>query len=402
VSIRKSDLIHRIVLFLAMLMSGGSLLAPRLPILIIIVLVCLAARDWTIDLRREMLPIVTLLAVIFLVTLVRVEGAGAESTAIRFANFIAALPLLDVYLRAGSGALQRDLYAILKLMVWQALLTVVLGEALGFLFIEVDVQDTVYHTLLGLFTYHVTLEESTALIRPDGFFYEPGVFQIYLNILLYLALFVFRNAFWSILAVAAVFSTQSTTGILICLILVGTFVTTRYITRGSLPARIAKVIAAIVLVVPLVYVASGNIRDKITGESQGSFLARQYDLLTGINVVTANPLLGIGFDYDQYHHAAGRLGYADTPLPGRMTEERTNSNGVVFLLYSVGIPLSIPFLVGMFRQRFFPHRVLMGIVLFLALMGESIIFTPFFLMIIYSGLLLRGHGARTAPAANAL
>ena len=118
--------------------------------------------------------------------------------------------------------------------------------------------------------------------------------------------------------------------------------------------------------------------------------------------MAANPLLGIGFDYDQYRHAASRLGYADTPLPGRMTEERTNSNGVVFLLYSVGIPLSVPFLIGMFRQRLFPHRVLMGIVLFLGLMGESIIFTPFFLMIIYSGLLLRGRGARTAPAANAL
>lgn len=395
-SLRKSDLSRRIILLLAMLMSGGSLLLPRLPVLVLIVVLCLAAREWMIDLKREMLPAVALLAIIFSVALLRTEGGEPESTAIRFANFIAGLLLLDVYLRADSGALQRDLYAILKLMAWQSVLTVLLGETLSWLFVPIDVQDTFYYSLLGVFNYHYTLEESTALVRPDGFFYEPGVLQIYLNIFVYLALFVFRSTRWSILAVVALFATQSTTGVIICLILVGTYVTTRYINRGSLPARIAKVMFAVVLIVPLVFVASGNIKQKLTGESQGSFLVRQYDLLTGVNVVLENPWLGIGFDYDQYHRAANRLGYADTSLPGQLTVDRSNSNGVVFLLYSIGIPLSIPFLIGMFRQVLFPQRVLMGMLLLLGLMSESIIFTPFFLMIIFSGLLLR---RRVAPLA---
>jgi hypothetical protein len=176
-------------------------------------------------------------------------------------------------------------------------------------------------------------------------------------------------------------------------------VTTRYINRGSLPARIAKFMFAVILIVPLVFVASGNIKQKLTGESQGSFLVRQYDLLTGANVVLENPWLGIGFDYEQYHRAANRLGYADTSLPGQITLDRSNSNGVVFLLYSIGIPLSIPFLIGMFRQVLFPQRILVGILLLLGLMSESIIFTPFFLMIIFSGLLLR---RRFAPAARAV
>lgn len=399
VSLRKSDLIRRIILLLAMLMSGGSLLLPRLPVLVLIVVLCLAARGWLIDLKREMLPAVALLAIIFSIALFRTEAGEPESTAIRFANFVAGLLLLDVYLHADSGALQRDLYAILKLMAWQSLLTVLLGETLSWLFVPVDVQDTYYYTLLGVFNYHYTLEESTALVRPDGFFYEPGVFQIYLNILVYLALFVFRSTRWSILAVAALFATQSTTGVIICLILVGTYVTTRYINRGSLPARIAKFMFAVILIVPLVFVASGNIKEKLTGESQGSFLVRQYDLLTGVNVILENPWLGIGFDYEQYHRAANRLGYADTSLPGEITLDRSNSNGVVFLLYSIGIPLSIPFLIGMFRQVLFPQRFLMGMLLLLGLMSESIIFTPFFLMIIFSGLLL---GRRFATAAQAL
>jgi O-Antigen ligase len=398
-SIRRSDLLHRVILLLAILMSGGSLLLPRLPILAVILLLCLVARRWRIDLRRELLPVILLLTLIFVVTLLRVEGATVETTAVRFANFTAGLLLLDVYLHAGGDALQRDLFAILKPMAWQALLTVLLAEAAGWLFVEVDVSDTIYHTLLGLFTYHVTLEDSNGLIRPDGFFYEPGVFQIYLNMFLFLALFVFKRPVWTMLGVAAVFSTQSTTGVVICLILLGAFVVTRYITRGSLPARIVKALAAIAVIVPLAFVASGNIREKVTGESQGSFLARQYDLLTGINVLAENPWLGIGFDYDQYHRAASRLGYTDTPLAERMTEERTNSNGIVFLLVSIGIPLGVPFLIGMFRQSFFPHRAPMGTLLLLGLMGEALVFTPFFLLIIFSGLLMPARQARRASVA---
>jgi hypothetical protein len=400
-SIRKSDLVRRIILLFAMLMSGGSLLLPRLPVLALIVLLCLVARAWRIDLKRELLPCIVLLVAIFILTLLRPEGAGLESTAVRFANFIAGLLMLDLYLRASGDALQRDLYAILKLMVWQALLTVVLGETLNWLFIEVDVSETIYHTLLGLFTYHVTLEDGGGLIRPDGFFYEPGVFQIYLNLFLFLALYVFRNRLWSFLGLAAVFSTQSTTGVVIAVILLGTFFVTRYITRGTLAARIFKAAAAIMLTVPLLYLASGNIREKVTGESQGSFLARQYDLLTGVNVLVENPWLGIGFEYDQYHRAASRLGYGDSPLPERMTEERSNSNGMVFLLYSIGVPLALPFLIGMFRQCFFPHRALMGMLLLLGLMGESLVFTPFFLMIIFGGLLLPGRRPQPAVAAAA-
>jgi hypothetical protein len=392
---RRSDLNRRAILLLAILMSGGSLLFPRLPILALIVLLCLAARQWRIDLRRELLPALLLLTAIFAIAVFRTEAGSVESTLVRFANFVAGLLLLDVYLHAGAQSLQRDLFAILKPMVWQAILTVILGETVNWLFLPVDVQDTIYFTLLGIFNYHVTLEDSNTLIRPDGFFYEPGVFQIYLNIFIYLALFVYRRIGWAAFGVIALFATQSTTGVVICLIVAGSYVTTRYINRGSIALRIAKVFLAVLLIVPLAYLAANNIREKTSGESQGSFLVRQYDLLTGINVVLEHPLTGIGFDYDQYHRAANRLGYADTTLPGKLTEDRSNSNGVVFLLYSIGIPLAIPFFIGIFRQVLLPQqRLLVGVLLLLSLSGESIIFTPFFLMLIFSGIMLRRRPAR--------
>jgi len=400
VIVRKSDLIRRSILILAILISGGNLLFPRLPILGLIVLLYLIARDWVIDFKMRMLPIIVLLTCIMMLTLLRPVGSDALSTATRFANFIAGLMLLDLYLLAGAEALRRDLFVILHFMAWQALLTVLLGQFFEFLFVSLPVNDTPYSTFLLLFNYHVLLDESYSVVRPDGFFYEPGVFQVYLNVFLYLALFVFRSAWKSILAVAAVFSTQSTTGVLICLTLVFAFMATRYLSRGSLAVRVVKAFVAAMVIAALGLVAAANIQDKFTGDSQGSYWARQYDLLTGINVIEQNPIFGIGFDYEQYYRASSQLGFADTLLPERIIRDRGNSNGIIFLLYSIGIPLSIPFLVGMFRQTLFPNRGLIGVTLFLSFIGESIIFTPFFLMIIFSGLLIKRRARWVAQAAH--
>jgi len=400
VLIRKSDWIRRTILVLSILISGGNLLIPRLPILFVIVFLCLVARHWVIDFRRNMLPILVLLTVILVLTLLRPAGAGIQSTAIRYANFIAGVLLLDVYLHAGSSALWRDLYVILRFMVWQALITVVLAELFKFLFIPLEVSETPYSTFLLLFNYHIMLEESTSIIRPDGFFYEPGVFQIYLNIFLYLTLFLFRKWWQAIFAFVAVVSTQSTTGVIIAGTIVGWFLAARYMNRGSLAMRVAKMFVAAMVVGVLAIVAFNNINEKMTGENKGSFWARQYDLLTGLNIVAAHPLFGIGFDYDQYHRASSELGYADTELPERILQDRGNSNGIMFLLYSVGIPLSVPFFIGMFRQRIFPDRTLIGIILFLASIGESVLFTPFFLMIIFSGLLTRDRIAEPVKLAH--
>lgn len=394
--IRKSEWVRRAILMLAILISGGNLILPRLPMLAAMAFLCLLSRDWVINFRRNMLPIWVLLSAILVLTMLRPSGADLSSTAVRYANFFGGILLLDVYLRAGGRALAGDLYAIGKFMAWQAIITLALAQFFGFLFIPVEVSETVYRTVLGLFNYHVMVDD--VALRPDGFFYEPGVFQIYLNAFLYVALFVFGNWRQSLLALLAVLATRSTTGVAIGFTIVFWFLATRYINKGGLAVRIAKIFGAGVFIAAMGAVAAANISDKLSGESQGSFWARQYDLITGINIIAQHPLAGIGFNYDEYYRESADLGYADTELPDRITQDRGNSNGIIFLLYSVGIPLGIPFLVGMFRQSLFPDRFLVGIFLFMACLGESLVFTPFFLMFIFSGLLTRSRAARWAAA----
>jgi hypothetical protein len=395
--IRKSDWIRRSALILAMLISGGNLIFPRLPMLVLMFLLCLAARNWVVEIRKNMLVIFLLLSAVLFMTLLRPSGVDLASTAIRYANFFGGILLIDLYLHAESGALARDLYAIGRFMAWQAIFTMVLAEFFGFLFFPIEIHDTLYSTVLGVLNYHVMVDDSA--LRADGFFYEPGVFQIYLNLFLYLTLFLYRSWSMRLLALLGVACTQSTTGAVIAFMLISCFAVTRYINRGSILARLAKFAVAAVFTAALAAVAAINISDKLTGDNQGSFWARQYDLITGINIITEHPWSGIGFDYEQYYKASSELGYAETELPDRITVDRGNSNGIIFLLYSIGIPLAIPFLIGMLRQSLLPHRFMVGAVLFLGCFGESLVFTPFFLMFIFSGLLTSGS---RAPAVQAV
>jgi hypothetical protein len=374
-------------LFLSFLISGGMLLFPRMPILLLILLCCLLAPGFRLVLRRDMVPPLLLIALITILTLLRPGALQLESLVVRLGNFLAALALLSLYIAQPRESMAADLYRVLGWMAIQALLTVGMAHTLGVLFVPLEVSGVTYHTFLLLLNYHVTIEDAGGLIRPDGFFFEPGVFQIYLNLYLYLTLFVYRNLRRSALALAAVLSTQSTTGLAICLLLLAAFVLGE-IGRSPLRRKLLLGVAAAIVVTPVALFAYNNATQKLFGEFQGSSWARTYDLITGLNVLAAHPWIGIGFDHERYKEEAARLGYADTELDQAQVAERSTSNGNLFLLYSLGVPLSLPFFIGMFRQRFLPHRALVGMLLFLGFMGESIIMTPFFLLLILSGLRL--------------
>lgn len=385
--ITRSDLPRLLALFMSFLISGGLLIFPRVPILLVVLLLCVLAPGFRLVLRREVAPVLIVFAAVLLVSLLRPGELHLESIGIRLTNFFAGLALLNLYLGYSRETLAQDLYRILGLMAVQALLTVGLAHTLGFLFTPIEISGTTYQTILLLFNYHVTIEDAGGIIRPDGFFFEPGVFQIYLNLHLYLALFVFRNLRRSALALAAVLSTQSTTGMAICLLLVGVFVFREFRVSG-LRRKVLLAAAATVVAAPVAFVAYGNVMDKLFGEFRGSSWARTYDLMTGLNVLAEHPWMGIGFDHERYKDEAARVGYADTQLDLEQVGDRSTSNGILFMLYGLGIPLSLPFLIGMFRQQFLPNRLLIGLLLFLSFLTESIIFTPFFLLLILSGLAL--------------
>ncbi len=382
------DVVRRTALFASILISGGNLLIPRLPVLAVLIamsLLAIAATPAT-AIRARFGVIYGLLGVLLLAIIFRSGLGEISSILVRYANFLAGILLLKMYLKSGTDALVLDLQALLRPLAWIALATVFLATLFEPVFQAREVEETTYHHFLYIFNFHVMLEDAGGLHRPNGLFFEPGVFQIYLNLYLYLALFVLRSRWQSALALAAVLSTQSTTGLAVAGVLLGVYFW-RLLGRGPAHHRLIAATVGVLIAVSLSGFVIDNVQSKFSGDFRGSWWARQYDLLTGLNVVAANPWLGIGFDPDQYRAYANQLGFSNTDLDDRQTIDRGNSNGIVGLFYSVGIPLALPFLWGLFRQRMLPDRALVGTVLFISFLSEAIVLTPFFLLFLLSGLL---------------
>ena len=387
---KTQDRARRIALFLSILMSGGLLIFPRLPILVLLIPLTLLAAGFQLPTLERFSRIYIVLGVILIVFFLRPGTLDFESLLIRFANFVCALFLLSCYLNSPVGAFANDLYYILRLMAFQAIGTALLAVTLGGLFYPVESGDVPYKTILLIFTYSAITEETSRFVRPTGFFFEPGVFQMYLNIYLYLALFVFRSVRQSVLGVFAVLSTQSTTGVFLLAMILGVAFFNNF-SKRSIGNQVLGLLLIAVVAPPLVLTVMENANEKIHGEYRGSSAAREFDLYTGLAVIKENPLLGIGFSHDRYLEASRRLGYFGADLSVEDAEERPTSNGLLYLVYTLGIPISLVLFVAIFLQGFFRHRWIIGFLLAASLSTEAIIYTPFVMAIIFSGFVPLGR-----------
>ncbi len=375
---------RKIALSIGILLSGGMLILPRIPLLFLLFLFSLLAtgfRGVPIFATRK---IWILLGVIFLTTLIRPGEIDFESLIIRYANFIGGVFLLSIYLRSGYSELSEDLFSVFPWMSIQAILTFMLANILPFAFMEIKIpNDSSFFTIFYIFNYHIIIEDFSGFIRPNGFFWEPGVFQIYMNLYLYLGLFVFRSKKHVLLAILAVACIYSTTGLMIASILLGAAAIKNY-SASNKRSKFLVVLAALFASPIILMVTAQNIQEKFFGESQGSSLIRQYDMVAGLNVISNHPILGIGFDNMRYQEIVSNYFFVANALGLNTVPERATSNGIIYLGYTIGLPLALIFIVGIFRQKIFKDRLLIGVVLFLSMFGEALIFTPFFIMIVFS------------------
>ena len=379
---------RRTALVVAMVLSGGLLFFPRLPLLAVLLVLCFIDRGAALTISRRMLPAWLWLAAVVMLTLLRPGGVDFGSTAIRLANFAGGMALLRMYLEAPEGALADDLSAILPWMSWQAILTVPFAFLFSALALPLAVGESVYHSFLLIFTWHDLELGNSIFMRPDGLFWEPGVFQFYLNLHLFTALFWRRNWRQAGVATLAILATQSTTGLLIAAVQL-LAVVWPVLSRGDLLQRMFKFVGLLLILLPFAVLTAANVNEKFFGDSRGSSWARQYDLLTGLNIIRQYPLGGIGFDHKRYTALGGSLGFDDSGLSAETLDERTSSNGLVQVLFSVGIPLGLVFIIGLFRNPFLRPRWLVGVMLTLALTGEALAFTPFFAMLAFGGMIRR-------------
>ena len=257
--------------------------------------------------------------------------------------------------------------------------------------------DLVTKTYNYLFFFHPEKNElnffGIGLIRNQGWFWEPGVNQVYLNILLYLEGFVFKRGRWIIpLIIFAILTTYSTTGIFI-MIIVLFFIFMKSIKRNRL-----LILLAIILSFPLYYVTKLNIEDKTTGEKSSSFQKRYLDLVQPLAIASDYPITGVGLHRAyflklrskfQMENNFGKIIQTYTGLE-RMSDstEKGSSNSLTYLMAAMGFPIAFFIIYCLFKQTLFPYkrRIFMLIIL-ISVLSEPLLLRPFFLILIVSGMI---------------
>lgn len=231
--------------------------------------------------------------------------------------------------------------------------------------------------------------------RNAGMFWEAGILQIYLNILFFLEISIFkRNKKLLVLIVFAVLTTYSTTGLLLLILQI------IYFSHKELKSNI-KMLSLIVLIAPLYVFFNANMNEKIYGEGESSFQKRLFDFTQPIFIAIESPLTGVGLDLDRFQEVREEF-YINSDLNSSFnqigieqkveTTSKGSTNSVMYLLAGMGFPTAFLFIYMFMKQQIITnHRLIWFILTFISVMSEPLLFRPFFFMFIVSGFIHAFH-----------
>ena len=138
----------------------------------------------------------------------------------------------------------------------------------------------------------------------------------------------------------------------------------------------------LIVLLPFVYII---LSDKLVGESASTSGARLYDLIFGLQVVSDNPIFGIGYDVEKYVDMM-----SDISL-GKFYDEnyefghhQGNTNTIISIFMLLGIPVGCIFLFGLLKQRLFPKMHLFTAIVIFSILSEPLTSVTFIWLIVLS------------------
>lgn len=207
-------------------------------------------------------------------------------------------------------------------------------------------------------------------LRNSGVFWEPGLFQVFLNFMLIWTLYRKKDKRF-LYTVIVVFSILSTGSVMGYIIMLAIFCIYAFFNNEKIYIKIGIVFLGTLAVVILAPYAIGIIIDKFSTES---FEIRSLDFFRGIDVFLQKPILGYGITNKAYENQYAFIyGYA-----------RGSSNGLIAALVSfgtVGASVMMTFFVRFAKKcaATFGNAMVIQLIiwLILSLMNEPIAVVPF-------------------------
>lgn len=368
-----------LLLFLATLLSGGALFFDRVIIFLFFLFLFLAYSKLRVKNANYTIKLTLFIGFIIIASFA-IHGANAVLIFSKLSLILAALILLQIYHGDNFKSFQSDIVFLGIIFGIQAILTWLLANTVPGIFSIYNFGDTTIHSVYGILNYHEIIEG--AIKRPDGFFWEPGVLQFYLNLSLFYSILLRKNITIIGLLIFSIIITGSTAGIMIlCLIFLFYF---KSIFRSLSSKTIflgGFLIFITMMILPFII---GNIESKFTGDSSGSWFARQHDLVMGLRLIIDHPLFGIGVDPERYLLMTGNDYFSIFGLSMGSFEDRMPTNGALQIFYGFGIPIGLLYFYRIFNSRYVNKSLTHFSIIFITLMVELLALTPIFLFFAFS------------------
>ena len=220
------------------------------------------------------------------------------------------------------------------------------------------------------------------MARNQGIFWEPGILQIFMNLLLFIEAFIMKKrglVFW--LSIFSIVSTFSTTGFVVMFVQLILYFFNTFKQNIYISAIVFGLIGVVYLI------TAANVQNKISGDGKVSFQARLFDLVQPLYILADSPLTGVGLDDEQYVSTRQSTSYSLNLNAVDFTNRKKGStNSVTFFLAAAGIPFFFVVFYMLYNQQFIlEKRLWFFTFIVISLMSEPLLLRPFFLTFVMSG-----------------
>lgn len=235
-----------------------------------------------------------------------------------------------------------------------------------------------YHSMINLNTIQLF---GLTIPRNYGLFWEPGILQLYLNILLYIVLYVKKNLKITLLTLIAILFTWSTTGLVVLSLQLIIF------SLVNIKNYIYSMLS-VVLLISLSGLIIKNVDEKLTGENAGSGYSRALDTFTVINIIKKYPALGIDLNFEDFEEKLFN-NTANIQMEGRYESRQARATNALLTYYVFfGLFFGSLIVYGLYKQKLFHEKPgIVFLILALSLSTEPIGLFIFPILLIVSGIM---------------
>lgn len=377
---------RQLSLFLLIIQSCGIRFFPGQGSLLLLVIIGLGIKYFRLVTKKDCVILFTILIYLVLLKLINTGFTIANLIFLFGTVFQVFLFLIAYRTSEKNDMLEEDIYKMLKFFFFHALLCFIFHLLLKGLFLPTVISGYPYKTFLFLFYVD-------KIGRTTGLFWEPGVLQLILNILLFMAILRNKSLLFLGLITVTILSTQSTTGFLILALNFVLFIS-RHINFRK-PKAIFGLVLALGVGASVYSIVASNISNKFDATNT-SGLIRYRDFLIGSQMILERPIIGHGI-YD-YTHLVNKNYVSDIEsdlfseiyLAGSGEMSGGYTNGLLALFTWFGLPVGIYIYYLFFNNNIFRKKRFYFFAIFtLSLVSEPISYTSFFLLFPLSSLLLK-------------